>query len=116
MLLSNASQTHQTDFVDAAAVNAPRGNQTIVSDSNTNTVSVYGADGRRHALLSTGLDQPEGITTDAAENLYVANAQLHNVVVYSKPYRSIGSTLDDPNEYPTDVAISNTGGVGVMNI
>jgi hypothetical protein len=97
-------------------VNAPHGNQTIVSDSNTNTVSVYGADGHRHALLSTGLDQPEGITTDAAENLYVANAQLHNVVVYSKPYRSIGTTLDDPNLYPTDVAVSNTGVVAAMNI
>jgi hypothetical protein len=116
MLLANASQTHQTDFLDVAAVNAPHGNQTIVSDSNTNTVSVYGADGHRHALLSTGLDQPEGITTDAAENLYVANAQLHNVVVYSKPYRSIGPTLGDPNEYPTDVAVSNTGVVGVTNL
>jgi hypothetical protein len=116
MLLSNVSQSHQSDFVDVAAVNAPHGNQTIVSDSNTNTVSVYGADGRRHALLSSGLSQPEGITTDAAENLYVANAQLHNVVVYSKPYRSIGLTLDDPNEYPTDVAVSNVGVVGVMNI
>jgi hypothetical protein len=116
VLLSNASQAHQTDFVDVAAVNAPHGNQTIVSDSNTNTVSVYGADGHRHAVLSSGLSQPEGITTDAAENLYVANAQLHNVVVYSKPYRSIGLTLDDPNEYPTDVAVSNIGVVGVMNI
>jgi hypothetical protein len=116
MLLSNASQTHQTQFVDVAAVNAPHGNQTIVSDSNTNTVSVYGADGRRHALLSTGLSQPEGITTDVSENLYVANAQLHNVVVYAKPYRSIGLTIDDSDEYPTDVAVSNTGVVGVTNI
>lgn len=116
MLLSNASQTHQTDFVDVAAVNALHGNQTIVSDSNTNTVSVYGADGHRHALLSTGLSQPQGLATDAAENLYVANTQLHNVVVYSKPYRSIGLTLDDANEYPTGVAVSNTGIVGVTNI
>jgi hypothetical protein len=112
----NVSKTHQKDFVDVAAVNALHGNQTIVSDSNTSTVSVYGADGHRHALLSTGLDQPEGLTTDAAETLYVANAQLHNVVVYSKPYRSIGLTLDDPDEYPTDVAVSNAGVVGVMNI
>jgi len=116
MLLSNVSTTHQQGFVDVAAVNALHGNQTIVSDSNTNTVSVYGADGRRHALLSTGLSQPEGLTTDAAETLYVANAQLHNVVVYSKPYRSIGLTLDDSDEYPTDVAVSNTGVVGVTNI
>jgi hypothetical protein len=116
MLLSNASQTHQTDFVDVAAVNAPHGNQTIVSDSNTNTVSVYGADGHRHALLSSGLDQPEGVTTDAAENLYVANAQLHNVLVYSKPYQTVALTLDDADEYPTGVAVSNTGVVGVTNI
>jgi hypothetical protein len=113
---SGVAQNHTADFVDVAGVNAPHGNQTIVSDSNTNTVSVYGADGHRHALLSTGLQQPEGITTDAAENLYVANAQLHNVVVFSKPYRSIGLTLDDPLEYPTDVAVSNTGVVGVTNI
>lgn len=114
--LSHVSKIYQKDFVDVAAVNALHGNQTIVSDSNTNTVSVYGADGHRHALLSSGLSQPEGLTTDAAETLYVANAQLHNVVVYAKPYRSIGLTLDDPDEYPTDVAVSNTGVVGVTNI
>jgi hypothetical protein len=116
MLMSVVSKTHQKDFVDVAAVNALHGNQTIVSDLGTNTVSVYGADGRRHAALSTGLNQPHGLATDAAETLYVANTQDHNVVVYFKPYRSIGLTLDDSDEYPTGVAVSNTGVVGVTNL
>jgi hypothetical protein len=114
--MSKGSQTHQTDFVDVAGVNSLHGNQTIVSDASNNTVSVYGSDGRRHAVLSTGLSQPEGITTDAAETLYVANTQHNDVVVYSKPYRSVVLTLDDTGEYPTGVSVSNTGVVGVTNI
>jgi hypothetical protein len=114
--LQSIGHIRETDFVDVAGVNAVGGNQTIVSDSQNNTVSVYGADGRRHALLKAGLSQPEGITTDAAETLYVANTQHNDVVVYSKPYRSVGLTLNDADEYPTGVAVSKTGVVGVTNI
>src|SRR5450755_2607330 len=67
---SKVSQTSQTDFVDVAGVNSIHGNQTIVSDASNNTVSVYGADGHRHAVLTAGLSQPEGIATDATETLY----------------------------------------------
>jgi len=113
---SSGSQTHQKDFVDVAGVNALNGNQTIVSDASNNTVSVYGADGRRHAVLTTGLSQPEGIATDATETLYVANTQHNDIVIYPKPYRLVSLTLDDSGEYPTGVAVSNTGVVGVTNI
>lgn len=100
----------------SASVPPPHNNQTIVSDSQNGTVTVYATNGHRQIVLTTGLNSPHGITTDAAENLYVTNTQGHNIVVYSQPYHSIGLTLDDANEYPTGVAVSNTGVVGVTNL
>jgi hypothetical protein len=116
MRQSNAAPTHQAAFVNVAGVNALHGNQTIVSDAFNNTVSVYGANGKRTALLTASLKGPHGLATDAAETLYVANTQDFNVLVYAKPYRSAGLTLDDSGQFPTGVAVSNTGIVGVTNL
>jgi hypothetical protein len=77
---------------------------------------VFGPDGRLQKRLRTGLSQPQGLATDAAENLYVANTQLHQILVYAQPYGSPVLTLDDADEYPTGVAVSQSGVVGVTNI
>jgi hypothetical protein len=103
-------------FVNIARVNAPRGNQTITSDIATSAVLVFGANGDLNAILVDGLVAPQGITTDAAETLYVANTLGQNVMVYRKPYSSVTTTLNDSDEYPVDAAVSNTGLVGVMNL
>ncbi len=103
-------------FVDVARVNAAGGNATITSDTATNLVLVFGGDGRLNALLTLGLQSPQGITTDAAQSLYVANTGAQNVVVFEKPYTSITRTLQDADEYPVDVAVSKSGLVGVTNI
>jgi hypothetical protein len=114
--LPNISLTHRKGFVNVAGVNSPHGNQTIISEIAYNTVSVYGRDGQLNALLTIGLSEPQGLATDAAENLYVANTLKNNVLVYAKPYRSAGLTLNDANQYPSGVAVSQTGIVGVTNI
>ena len=104
----------QEPFVDVAAVNAPHGNQTIVSGYNG--VSVWGANGRLNAFLTTGVTNAEGIATDAAENLYVVNAITNNVLVYPKPYNKLGFALNDFGEDPNGVAVSNAGVVAVTSL
>ena len=113
---SNVAPAHRIGFVNVAGINAPGGNQVIVSDEGSNSVSVYNATGKLNALLTAGLNQPNGIATDAAQNLYVANTQDFDVLVYTKPYTSVGLTLADSGLYPTGVAVSGTGLVAVMNI
>jgi hypothetical protein len=94
---------------------APSADQVIVSDSFANTVSVFDAKGRLQTRLEKGINAPLGLTTDSAGNLYVANSQDANVLVYSQPYKSVSLTLSEPGRYPLDVAVSKTGLVAVMN-
>ena len=97
------------------STNARVADQVIVSDSFANTVSVFDAEGRLQTRLKKGLNAPWGITTDSSGNLYVANSQDANVLVYSQPYKSVSLTLSEPGRYPLDVAVSKTGLVAVMN-
>jgi hypothetical protein len=94
--------------------NSPGADQVIVSDSFANAVSVFDAKGRLQMRLEKGINGPMGLTTDSAGNLYVANSQDANVLVYSQPYKSVGMTLNEPGRYPLDVAVSKAGLVGVM--
>jgi hypothetical protein len=116
MWQSKGATARRKGFVNVAGVNALHGNQVIISEIASNTVSVYGGDGQLNALLSIGLSEPQGIATDAAENLYVANTLNSDIFVYSKPYNASGLTLHDAGEFPVDVAVSKTGVVGVTNI
>jgi hypothetical protein len=114
--LPNVPLTPRKGFVNVAGVNALHGNQTIISEIAFNTVSVYGRNGQLNALLTIGLSEPQGLATDAAENLYVANTLKSNIFVYAKPYTSPRLTLNDANQLPSGVAVSQTGIVGVTNI
>jgi hypothetical protein len=114
--LPKVALTRREGFVNVAGVNALHGNETIISEIAFNTVSVYGRDGQLNALLTIGLSEPQGLATDAAENLYVANTLKSNIVIYAKPYTSPSLTLNDANQLPSGVAVSQTGIVGVTNI
>jgi len=114
--LPNVPPTHRKGFVNVAGVNALHGNETIISEIAFNTVSVYGRNGQLNALLTIGLSEPQGLATDAAENLYVANTLNSNIFVYAKPYTSSKLTLNDAGQYPSGVAVSQTGVVGVTNV
>jgi hypothetical protein len=105
-----------TPFVNVAGINAPHGNHTFVTDAGTATVTVWGANGQLNAILFDGIAaNPQGLATDAAQNLYVANLALSNVIVYAKPYTSITSTLNDAGQETEDVAVDKSGIVGVTN-
>ena len=105
----------ETPFVDVAAVTAANGNETIVSDTLNNVVSVFNGGGRATARITAGISQPTGIATDAAEQLYIANSGAGNILVYAKPYTSVTLTLADTVGDPVGVAVSGSGVVGVMN-
>src|SRR5580700_3137730 len=65
----------------------------------------------------TGLTQPQGITTDKNGDLYVANTNSSNVLVYAPPYTGAPKmTINDPHEFPADVAVSSGGIVAVTNL
>jgi DNA-binding beta-propeller fold protein YncE len=94
---------------------APGPAQVIVSDSYANAVSVFDAKGHLQTRLTKGINGPLGLTTDSAANLYVANSQDSNVLVYSQPYKSVNLTLNEPGQYALDVAVDKAGMVGVMS-
>jgi hypothetical protein len=65
--------------------------------------------------LSGSLDNPWGMAVDANDDVYVANSEDENVLVYAKGSTSPTSTLEDPNKFPCDVALGSDGTVYVAN-
>jgi hypothetical protein len=91
----------------------------FVSDAPDGVVDIYPQSGKTQKMVGqiTGLKQPQGLTTDAQGNLYVANTNDSNVLVYAPPYTgSPAVTLNDSGEFPVDVAVSSAGVVAVTNI
>src|ERR1700729_1330018 len=91
----------------------------FVSDAPDGVVNIYPQTGKTPKMVGqiTGLKQPQGLTTDAQGNLYVANTNDSNVLVYAPPYTgSPALTLNDAGEFPGDVAVSTAGVVAVTNI
>lgn len=91
----------------------------FVSDAADGVIDIYPQAGKNQKMVGqiTGLSQPQGITTDKNGDLYVANTNSSNVLVYAPPYTgSPKMTISDPHEFPADVAVSSTGVVAVTNI
>jgi hypothetical protein len=105
----------QTPFVDIAAVTAPSGAETIVADGINSAVSIFSRTGKLNAYITAGLNGPSGVATDSAQQLYIANTQAGNVLVYAKPYTALTRTLKVTSGLPVGVAVSSTGVVAVMN-
>jgi hypothetical protein len=63
----------------------------------------------------TGLS-PEGLATDAARNLYIANTGYMNILIYAPPYLTVKLTLGDGDNIPRAVAVSRKGLVAVANL
>ena len=65
--------------------------------------------------LSGDFNNPLGIGVDQQGDLYVANSGAENVLVYANGSTSPTNTLNDPDRFPADVAISSNGTVYVAN-
>ncbi len=103
-------------FMDPSAVDKPL---IFVSDAADGVVNIYPQAGKHQKMVGqiTGLTQPQGITTDKNGDLYVANTNSSNVLVYAPPYTGAPNmTISDTHEFPADVAVSSTGVVAVTNL
>lgn len=90
--------------------------EVVVSDGAASNVQAYTSTGTLTAKI-TGLFAPEGLAADGAGDIYVANTQASDIVVYKNDYKTHILTLNDPNEYPTGVDIDDAAGLaGVTNI
>jgi hypothetical protein len=91
----------------------------FVSDAADGVVDIYAQAGKNQKSVGqiTGLTEPQGMTTDKKGDLYVANTNSSNVLVYAPPYTGKPAlTITDTREYPAAVAVSSTGVVAVTNI
>lgn len=102
-------------FMDLNAVANPL---IFVSDPSSGVVNIFpqaGTNQNRVGQIS-GLNQPQGLATDIAGNLYIANTARSDVLVYAPPYtRAAALKLADPGKSPFGVAVSPLGVVGVTN-
>jgi hypothetical protein len=112
---SNKPVTTAT-FIDADAAGK---SLIFVADAADGVIDIYAQAGKNQKSVGqiTGLTEPQGITTDKKGDLYVANTNSSNVLVYAPPYTGKPElTITDAREFPADVAVSSTGVVAVTNI
>ncbi len=98
-------------FADAdAAVKAA----VIISDGGANDVDVFSTKGKLVAQI-TGVSG--GLADTKAGDLYVANTDDNDILLYKNDYKTLLATLSDPNEYPSGESYDETTGiVAVTNI
>lgn len=87
----------------------------FLSDAALNVITVFNHTGKAHML--TGFAEPQGIATDRAGTLYVANTESQDVEEFVAPYEGGPSaTFAEPNQFPVTVAVSLQGIVAAINV
>lgn len=87
----------------------------FLSDAVYNTVTIFNRNGTTRTL--SGFQEPQGLTGDAAGNLYVADTIDARIAVFASPYRNKPtSVLEDSGEWPVDVAVAKDGTVAAVDI
>src|SRR4029077_3282735 len=110
---SNHSVTTPS-FMDPDAVGKPL---IFIADAglDNEVVDIFLQSDRKMVGQITGLS-PEGLATDAARNLYIANTGYMNILIYAPPYMTEKLDLGDGDNIPRAVAVSRKGLVGVANV
>ncbi len=94
-----------------------RRNAVIVSDNPTQTIFVFNSKRRVSSVVTQDIYYPQGLATDDAQNLYVANSGDKDVLEFANPYKSAPRILNDGNEDPAGVAVTPDGSlIAVTNI
>jgi hypothetical protein len=65
--------------------------------------------------ITSGLQQPEGVTVDTNGDLYVTNFRGQSVSIFKRGANTPYKTLNDPNEVPGNAVVDSTGTVYVCN-
>jgi hypothetical protein len=90
------------------------------SSYSDNTVVYYdkgtGPNNPVAGSLAGTFEAPENMAVDAGGNLYVANGDAQNVLVYAPGATSPTRTLSAPDGFPDDVAIAPDGTVYAANV
>jgi hypothetical protein len=88
----------------------------FISDYEENEIFELDEAGTVCATL-TGYTNPQGLSTDHSGNLWVANTGASNILEVNPSTGAVEGTLNDPNEFPVDVAVNNSGScVAATNI
>jgi hypothetical protein len=103
----------------ALANTAPTG-RIYSSSYGTNTVEYFdkgtGPNNPVAGSLSGTFEAPEDMAVDGSGNLYVANGNAQNVLVYPSGASSPGTTLSAPDGFPDDVVVAPDGTVYAANL
>ncbi|MGA9944204.1 MAG: hypothetical protein WBP75_04120 [Candidatus Cybelea sp.] len=96
------------------------GQLVFVSDNENNRISVFNAASKTknpppERTVTQGIHGPNGIATDLAGNLYVANYVSNTVTVYGKGSGSPKTTISNGLNGPWDVKVDGFGNVYVSN-
>jgi lactonase family protein with 7-bladed beta-propeller len=91
-----------------------------LGDNTNNQISVFSLKGKTQspkpiAVISAGLYGPQGLTTDASGNLYVANLYGNDVTIYAQGASTPKATLTNSISSPTDVKVDAFGDIYVSN-
>jgi hypothetical protein len=91
-----------------------------VADNANSQISVFSIKGSQQSpkplyTITSGLNLPQGITTDEHGNLYVANLFNNTVTIYAPGKRKPKTTLSTDLDAPTDVKVDSSGNVYVSN-
>jgi len=79
-----------------------------VSDQANNLIDVFDRGGNLQYTISSGLNEPAGLSVDAQHNLWVANPGANDVLVFPRGSMDPARTLNDTNQ-PNDVAVCDDG-------
>jgi sugar lactone lactonase YvrE len=128
-LLAGCSQSGSAGTPLAVPPGAPPAARSSAGKA-TNLIysSSYGGNSVTYYLKGTGPNNPVagtlsgsyyanplGMGVDRAGDLYISNANDRNVLVYAAGSTKPTNTLDDPDKFPTDVAVAADGNVYVAN-
>jgi DNA-binding beta-propeller fold protein YncE len=88
-----------------------------VSGYDCNCIQIYDQAGKNQQPIGQigKLTHPQGLFVDANEQLWVSNTGARTVLMYKRGATKPSLLLNDPREYPVDVAVHTDGTVFVAN-
>jgi hypothetical protein len=86
-----------------------------VANLSTNSVDIFSGTGVPGGSI-TGLNGPSGLAVDAKGNLYVANENAQDLLVFAPGTTTPKLTLTDTGNFPSGVTVDAAGNVYVANI
>jgi len=101
-----------------ATAHRPSGQTMYVASIYTSSGALYGysfPDLRMTYSTSSGLNEPEGVTTDSSGAVYVANTYGYNILKFVPPATDPVLRIDDRGFRPSDVAVDSKNNIWVAN-